>query len=134
MDINELLDRVSCGSEVKADFINKRIYLNGRKVSVKTSTVANAYKEIEKLYANYKHSYPSERSHSTHEYFKALTSEELSLEELVNGEERTLARARLEVNFLCWVLNGSLKWQDNRQWFWQSKADPELVILKEWVL
>ena len=133
MSIEELLDKVEQGWKVTVNFATKQIKLNGKEIEVNAATVDDAYNEIEKLYANYKVSYPSEHSRKYYDYFKALSVEELSMNELVNGEERTLARARLEVSFLAWVLNGSLKWYDDSKWFWQSKSDPELIILKEWV-
>ncbi len=133
MLIIDFLEKVEQGYRASIDLVNKTVKLNGKEIRVYATPVADAYSEIEKLYANFKYSYPSERSYCSHDYFKALSAEELSLEELVDGEERTLARARLEISLLCWVLNGSLKWQDESKWFWQSKVDPELIILKEWV-
>lgn len=135
MLIEEYLERVGNGSHARVDFAEKKFYLNGKEVEVNATPVEDAYSEIEKLYMNYKLSYPSEHSkRSSREYFKALDSEEMSIEELVNGEERTLAKARLEANFLCMVLNGSLTWEDESKWFWQSNVDKELIILKEWIV
>ena len=133
MSIEEFLEKVEQGYRAKINLRTKKVYLNREEVEVNATTVADAYGEIEKLYANYKRSYPSERSQRSRDYFKALSSEELSLDDLVVGEDRILARARLEISLLCWVLNGSLKWYDDSKWFWQSKVDPELIILKEWV-
>ncbi len=134
MSIEEFLEKIEQGYRAKINLRTKKAYLNREEVEVNAATVADAYSEIEKLYANYKRSYPSERSQRSRDYFKALSPEELALDDLVNMEDRTLARARLEVSLLCWVLNGSLKWKDNNKWFWQSKIDPELIILKEWVI
>lgn len=134
MELEKFIGLVEQGYRPKIDFKNKIFKLNGEGVNVYAPKVEDAYSEIEKLYANYKYSYPSEHSSNyKHNYFKALKAEEMTDAELVNGEERMLARARLEASFLCWVLNGSLVWKDDSKWFWQSEADKELIILKEWV-
>lgn len=134
MEITEYLELVEQGHKPKIDFINKVFKLNGKEITVYAPTVTDAYSEIEELYANFKRSYPSEQSvNHKHDYFKALKAEEMTDSELVNGEDRRLARARLETSFLCWVLNGSLTWDDDTKWFWQSKSDKDLIILKEWI-
>jgi len=88
------------------------------------------------LYSKYKYSTPSERSESKkRKYFKALSAEELSDEQLVCGAEREVAQARLEGFILCAILSGAFKWDENKmgKWFYQSKSDPDLVILRSWV-
>ena len=135
MNIEEFITKVENGARPRVDFIKKKFYLNRKEVEVEGNSVERPLEELEKLYLNFKRSYPSDRSHyHMHDYFKALKAEDLSDAELVNGEERTVARAKLEANFLCWVLNGSLTWGNNKNWFWQSPSEPDLVILKEWVV
>ncbi len=134
MTINEFLSKVENGARPRVDFKNKKFYLDRKEVEVNGDSVERPLEELEKLYLTFKRSYPSERSgYHLHDYFKALTAEEMTDAELVNGVERTYARASLEGFFLCWVLNGSLKWEDDSKWFWQSPTEPDLVILKEWV-
>lgn len=135
MTLAEYIQAVEDGKRPKVDFINKIFKLNGEEVEVHDDTaVLRPLEEIEKLYSRFKRSYPSERSeHHMNDYFKALCADELTDEDLVYGEERTVARARLEGSFLCWVLNGSLTWNDDAHWFWQSKSDPDLIILKRWI-
>ena len=91
---------------------------------------------IELLYDNYKHSLPSERSSNKRiAYFKALPVDDLTDAQMATGERREVARARLEGFILCMILNGSFKWDEETmgKWFWQSKNDPDLVILKNWI-
>ena len=135
MTLEEYISHVEKGSKPRVDFIKKKFYLNRKEVNVEDeTTVNNPLEVIESLYQNFKRSYPSDMScHHMHDYFKALTAEEMTDAEMVNGEERVVARARLEATFLCMVLNGSLTWENNNQWFWKSKNDPDLIILKEWV-
>ncbi len=134
MHITEYLEKVENGARPSVSFKERKFKLNGQEVEVNGDNVDDAYAEIEKLYANFKRSYPSENSELYHDKFKALKAEELTDYDLVMGEERTLARAKLEAYFLCWVLNGSLKWKDETKFFWQSQNDEDLVILKEWVI
>lgn len=91
---------------------------------------------IESLYRDYKYSLPSERSESKRrKYFKALPIEQIPDEALFNAERREIAQARLEGFILCTVLEDKLTWNETEmgRWFWQSKSDPSLVILKSWI-
>ena len=91
---------------------------------------------IEELYHNYKYSTPSEQSekYKQKNYFKALSPDEMTAEELVNGENRELAMAKLEGFILCASLAGYLTWDERRmgKWFYQGK-DKDLIILREWI-
>ena len=90
---------------------------------------------IESLYADYKHSLPSERSDSKRrKYFKALSIEKLTDKQLMTAQRREIAQCKLEGFILCMVLNGKLKWTNEMgKWFWQSKNDPDFVIIKSWI-
>ena len=91
---------------------------------------------IENLYNSYKYSCPSERSDSKRKgYFKALPVDELTDEQMIYGENRELMQAQLEGFILCAILMNHLKWEDltEEKWFWQSKNDKDLVILKQWI-
>ena len=48
---------------------------------------------------------------------------------------REVEQARLEGFILCSVLNGTLTWDEPTmgKWFWESKKDPDLVILRKWI-
>lgn len=91
--------------------------------------------EVEKLYKIYKHSLPSERSDNKRKkYFKALSIEEIPDKYLFNAEKREIAQAKLEGFILCMMLKGKFVWaEDIGKWFWQSKNDPDLVILRNWI-
>lgn len=91
---------------------------------------------IDNLYCNYKYSLPSERSDSKrHTYFKALSANEMDDAHLIAGERREVAQARLEGFILCMIVNGKFVWDENKlgKWFYQSKIDPDLIILRDWV-
>lgn len=92
------------------------------------------FSKVEELYGRYKHSIPSERSESTsRRYFIALPENELSDEDMLYGCRRDKAQIELELYILCQIING-LKWSDAMgRWFWQSKEEKELVILRQWV-
>lgn len=92
--------------------------------------------EIEWLYKDYKYSCPSERSDSKRKgYFKALSVDELTDEQMVCGASREVTQAALEGYILCAILMNHLKWVDltEEKWFWQSKKEPSLVILRQWI-
>ena len=58
----------------------------------------------------------------------------MSDEDMLYGQRRDRAQAELELYLLCQILNG-LKWNPETmgRWFWQSKQDKDLVILRQWV-
>lgn len=91
---------------------------------------------IEVLYSNYKYSLPSERSDSKRrQYFKALPIDKLTDKQIVAGEQREVARAKLEGFLLCMIVDGLFVWDDDElgKWFYQSNKDPDLVILRSWI-
>ena len=92
-------------------------------------------KLIERRYYKYKHSVPSERSEShRHTYFKALPEKELTDEDMMYGEQREVARCELELMALIEIIQGNIIWQDEwGSWFWQSPADKDLIILRDWI-
>ena len=91
---------------------------------------------IEMLYKNYKYSLPSERSdNKRRQYFKALSADKLTDKQMATGEHREVARAKLEGFILCMIVDGFFVWDEYEmgKWFYQSKIDPDLVILRSWV-
>lgn len=143
---DELIQKVSEGSRFSIDFETRTMKIGKKKVidngeygdkeliSIKTNDPLDI---IENLYSQYKFSIPSERSESKRRcYFKALPANELTDEELICGVRREVARARLEGFILCMILNGKFTWDEFTmgKWFWQSNNDPDLVILKKWIV
>ena len=145
--MEELIERVYDGEKFHIDF-EKRNMKVGKEYLIKDGeydrnqrmlcVAANSNSvldDIEVLYHSYKYSVPSERSESKRrKYFKALSIDELDVSDMVNGESREMAQCILEGYILCNILTGSLKWNDDwGKWFWQSKVDPDLVILRKWI-
>ena len=144
----EMLRRVSDGETFYINFKNRSMKI-GKKfiiadgiydeerqlIDCECSDTADVLSRIESLYADYKHSLPSERSDSKRrKYFKALPMEKLTDEQLMVAHRREVAQAKLEGFILCMVLNGKFKWTNEMgKWFWQSKKDPDLVILKNFI-
>ena len=88
------------------------------------------------LYRYYKYSLPSERSDSKRrQYFKALPADKLTDKQMAIGMNREIARAQLEGFILCMIVNGTFAWNEAEmgKWFYQSKTDPDLVILRSWI-
>jgi hypothetical protein len=141
----ELMDRVDAGESFSIDFEKRNIKV-GKQFLVKNgeydserklilSPTMDILQIIEELYRSYKYSLPSERNDSKRKrYFKALSIDELTDRQLLIGCKREGAQARLEGFILCMVLSGYFKWTEELgKWFWQSKNDPDLVILKSWI-
>lgn len=145
----ELIKRVSEGETFYVNFKNRTLKI-GKKFVIADGVYDDSrelitypcQKEesllavIDNLYCNYKYSLPSERSNSKrHKYFKALSVNEMNDMQLITGERREVAQARLEGFILCMIVNGKFVWNEQTmgKWFWQSKTDPDLVILRSWI-
>ena len=143
----ELVQRIDEGESFHINF-EKRTMKVGKDYLIKDGEYDDEYKligtmsmddilrTVEDLYHEYKHSLPSERSENKRrKYFKALPMEELDDFHMFNPIRREPAQARLEGFILCMILNGSFVWDEEKlgKWFYQSKNDPDLVILRSWV-
>lgn len=141
----ESIQAVEAGAKFKIDFPSRSLKLNGKyiirngcyegELGVSECNEDEFLTNVEELYHRYKHSVPSERSESkSHRYFMALPERNLSDDDMLFGEGRDKAQIELELYILCQIIN-DLKWNPERmgRWFWQSKVDKDLVILKSWI-
>ena len=149
----ELIERVSDGETFHIDF-EKRNMKVGNEYLIKDgefdeerALFPSLYEDvyslhvalhmIRELYRNYKYSLPSERSdNKRRKYFKALPMEEITDEQLMVAERREITQAALEGLVLCLIVSGQLIWDEEimqGKWFWQSKSDPDLILLRSWV-
>jgi hypothetical protein len=145
----ELIKRVEEGETFYINFKNKALKI-GKKFLIADGvydsertlhemsqyTMLGVLSTVEALYENYKYSLPSERSDSKRrQYFKALSVDKLTDRQMIVGERREIARAKLEGFILCAIVSGHFVWAENLmgKWFWQSKNDPDLVILRNWI-
>lgn len=141
----ETVRAVENGARFKVDFQTRSLKVNGKYVirdgsyegalGVSHCSEEEFFSEVEELYRRYKHSIPSERSESTsRRYFMALPERELSDDDMLYGERRDKSQIELELFILCQRLGG-FKWNPEKfgRWFWQSKEDKDLVILRQWV-
>lgn len=141
----ELIQRVDNGDAFSIDFERRTMKVgkqklidNGEYDGTRKLIEFDGYvlKTIYELYQNYKYSLPSERSDSKRKkYFKALSVDELTDEQMATGEKREVAKARLDGFILCMVLEGKFVWDEPTMgsWFYQSKNDPDLIILRSWI-
>lgn len=142
---HEAVRAVGEGARFKVDFRRRSLKIDGKYVirdgrydgelGVPACTGDEFFSNMEDLYRRYKHSVPSERSESkSRQYFRALPEKDLDDGDMLYGERRDKAQAELELYLLCRILDG-LEWHPETmgRWFWQSKADKDLVILREWV-
>ena len=94
----------------------------------------NPYAEIERLYARYKRSVPNRHEKLNRGYFKALSSDALSMEELMDNMPRPQARLELEGFILLASAAGLIPWQNPRHFFWQSSNDPDCIVYRDWII
>lgn len=145
----ELIKRVREGESFDIDFSNRSLKV-GKKFLIEDGfydeerelfdgsdlTMSDILDIIDMNYNSYKYSLPSERSDSKRRaYFKALPVDRLTDAQMATGERREVAKAKLEGFILCMVVAERFVWDEDRlgKWFYQSKNDPELVILRSWI-
>jgi len=148
----ELINRVSDGESFHIDF-EKRNMKVGNDYLIKDGEFDESKELINPVfkqdcledilqgilqrYRSYKISLPSERSdNKRRHYFKALPMEEITDEQLIVAERREVSQAALEGFVLCMIVSGQLVWDEDimqGKWFYQSKNDPDLVLLRSWV-
>lgn len=142
---HEAVRAVDEGANFTIDFRTRSLKLNGKPIiqggryegelGVEACNRDEFLSRVEELYHNYKHSVPSERSESrSRRYFSALSEKDLEDEAMLYGERRDKAQIELELYILCQILNG-ITWASETmgRWFWQSRTDKDLVILRKWV-
>ena len=81
---------------------------------------------LEAAYEVYKHSIPSEKTMHRTARFYALPESELSDDDMLYGVPREEAEAALEFAL------ADFAYPEDAGWFWQSKNDPDLVVLRSW--
>ena len=143
MTYDEIINAVENGAKFTINFQKRTCRVNGKVVMSEEDkpkdtpylTPEVVFVGIEQRYAAYKHSVPSERSESHRRYyFKALSEKELSDEDMMYGEQREVARCRLELYVLFCIILSRLTWNPSwGTWFWRSENDKDLIILKDWI-
>ena len=140
----EAVMAVEKGAKFSIDFPSRSLKLDGKYViqegryegelGTPPCSLEEFFTNVEGLYARYKHSIPSERSESkSRRYFTALSEKDIDDDAMLYGERRDKAQIELELYVLCQILNG-IEWisETMGSWFWQSKTDKDLVILRQW--
>ncbi len=94
----------------------------------------DAYGEIERLYAQFKRSVPNRHVKLNKGYFKALSSDSLTMQELMENTPRPEARMALEGFILLVSVNGLIPWHNPKYFFWQSVTDPDCIVYRDWIV
>lgn len=139
---DRLVTHVTDGGRYKIDLKNKTLKI-GKEVVIDEGRYegeligdlpCDPWEMADKLFDNYYNSRSSAWSDKqTSKYFKAKDSGEMDFTELVVGEPRLVAKAKLEGYILCAVLAGYLKWNPMfGNWFWKSPVHNDFVLLREW--
>ena len=67
-------------------------------------------------------------------YFKALSSDSLTMQELMENMPRPEARMALEGFILLASVNGLIPWHNPKYFFWQSATDPDCIVYRDWIV
>lgn len=94
----------------------------------------NPFAEIERLYAQYKRSVPSRHDRLNKGYFKVLSSDSLTMQELKENMPRVEARYMLEGFIVLASAAELIPWPVPKHFFWQSMNDPECIVYRNWIL
>lgn len=136
---NDLIQKVARGSKYNINLVQKTLSIDRSTVVLEGNLIdendvgnVNPWDILETLYSSYKRSVPSAHHNKNKPYFKAVSAEELSDDELAFNEPRILAQFKLELFVLLGGLSGMLKIENDKHWFWQGN-DKELICLREWV-
>lgn len=142
-NINDILQAINeCGAKFTINFQKRTLKVNDKYVICKNKTIEllsvretdDFLIQLDSIYHHYKYSLPSERSESrSKNYFKALPEEELTDHQMWCGMNREMARFLIEMLCLSQILNG-WQWDEEKmgKWFYQSKKDKDLVLLRQW--
>lgn len=139
MTEKEIIKRVENGEKFFINIENRTLRISGKMIDLKEIEMpeydTDVITEIESRYEAYKYSIPSERSESRKKrYFRALPESMLPDQAMMYGEQREVAMCRLELFVLMAIVRGKLTWQDDwGTWFWQSPADKDLIIFRQWI-
>lgn len=128
MTVSEFIKKVEDGEPYKISFEKKEVRLNGLLVDIDFELPDNVEEKLLELFRNYKYSVPSTKANS--KYFYACEENQLSTSQLVENENRYIARAKLEIYVLGLIINS--KWDFGDKWYWQSKEEPKLVLFSKW--
>lgn len=138
MTREDIKQSVKNGSKWSISLQQRTFLMNGRKVEWEVSQfhcdIPVFLSEVEHLYNCYKHSQPTEKSETKRKgYFIALKEDKLSDNDFLYGRNRDECRFALEFTVLEAILGG-FKWNEELmgKWFWQSKQDKDLVLLRQW--
>lgn len=134
MERVEQRQRFSINLKTQTLKVGRKLLIDNGKIAddmVAMEIPADALERIESLYGNYIKSIPSASDRRKLPFY-APTADEMDIEDMIFGEEREIARARLEGYVVCLAASG-FKWKEEMgSWFWKSPQFADLVLLREW--
>lgn len=130
MKVSEIIELIEYGEPFRVSFENKTLTLGGSFVKdIEFELPDTPEEKLLELFRNYKYSVPSAKADS--KYFFGEDESKLSTKQLAENESRYIARAKLEIFVLGLIVNSKWSFED-KQWYWQSKEEPKLVLFKKW--
>ena len=143
---DDIMRRAEAGERVSVSLASRTVRAGGQTVIDNGKWAGNlgleavapeeALARIEGLYDVYSRSLPSQAECSRSRVRRWFHAGECDDDNMLWGEDQLVARCRLELTVLCYMLNGSLTRTSAPfagKWFWQSSRSPGLVILAEWL-
>ena len=91
------------------------------------------YAEIERLFLQFHRSVPSKRETLNRGYFKALSSDSMTMYELENNIPRREARLLLEGFILLMASQSLIPWTHPEHFFWKG-THPCMILYRDWIL
>jgi len=102
--------------------------LNKREYIIKEEKNEVNIHQLEELYRTYQDSQPDEMKLNR---FYAKSLSDMTIEDLIRGENRTNAKNQLE-DWLSKNITPNNFPAAANQWYWQSEKYPELILLRKW--
>ena len=135
----DLLEKVERGAKFNINLVEKTLKIDGKEIVLEGNLIdetdvgsGSPFDILETLYLSFKRSVPSESHNGNRPYFKCVSVEDLTDDEIAFNEPRSRAQFELECYVLFASVLGWLKMENENHWFWQG-TDKELVVLKEWI-
>ncbi len=137
-----IVHEIENGAICSVNFRTETIMINGKDAIKEDKeffdremTSEEILNKIYDLYEEFKYSVPWKDT-KRKSYFKAVTIDELTEEQMICNEDRKTAQAKLESFILCVKLSNMFEWDNAKYgtWFWKSREDEDLVVLKIWLI
>ena len=112
-----------------------KLKANGINEILTIEHIENPKDKIEELYEEFATSIPSKETAQDEifGYFEANKMKDLSIQDMLNGTNRSHAKAKLETYILYCKLFNLFQFDNDKHYCWKSSKFKNLIILREWL-